>query len=109
MITNKDYFSHPDFNYEDIKDKLESVIDEGIEKYGEAYIHLDSEYEAGRVLVYKELDCCKGGNIGHAAISLRYLRELLYRVLEAGLEYRVLGSSERHCAPTRLIIFVHAE
>lgn len=106
MITKKEYFSHPDFNYEEIKERLESVIDEGINMYGEAVISLDSEYEAGKVLVDKECDCCKGLNIGHATINLRYLNELVYRVHKAGLDYQVCSDTTRHQSPTKIIIYV---
>ena len=109
MITNKEYFNHPDFNYDEIKDRLEPVIDEGIEKYGEAYIRLNSEYEAGKVLINKDCECSKGHRIGQATISLRYLGELIYNVSKAGLGYFVSNSSERHRSPTYIVIYVNVE
>lgn len=109
MITKKDYFSHPDFKYEDIQEKLEEVIDEGIEKYGEAFIHLDTEFDAGRVSVWKEHESGIGLNIGHATINYRYANEVIRQCQRHGLSYYLSRSSSRECVPTRIIVYIDPE
>lgn len=109
MITSKEYFSNPNFNYEDIKERIEEVIMEGIEKYGESVISLDSEFEAGKVSVWKEYESGKGLNIGKATISLRYSHELLRQCHKAGLSVLFVGTSERECSPRKMVIYVDPE
>lgn len=106
MITNEEYFNHPDFKFEDIEKRLEEVINKGIERYGEAYIKLDSEFEAGKVSVWEEWDSGKGLNIGKATINLRYAKELIRRCEQAGLSHYECGDSSRDKVCTRLYIYV---
>ena len=109
MITNKEYFENPNFKYEDIQEKLENVINEGIEKKGEAKIELKTDFESGRVMVWKECECGKRLNIGFATINLHYLKDLVSRCKESGLSYYIGKDSASMCRATYIIIYVKVE
>ena len=109
MITNKEYFTSKEFDYEKIKKRIESVIEEGILTNGEAVINLESDFPADKVVVYKECKCSEGLNIGKAAVSLRYANELFFQCRKCGFKTLFTHTSAKEFAPNRLFICVDPE